>query len=142
MNIEDHPVRTCGKCSRPEARVVGVVRHLYGGNPVGETYDHTCFGCGAKFRTQSPRRLLGELSTWLVLTLVGLGIVGFGVFYVFDLFRMFSRGSSYFSVSMIVVPVLAFAVGGWLTKAGALGLRDAFAPVRAHFQNPVFEQTR
>ena len=136
MNIEDYPVRKCGKCSRPEARVVGVIAHLYGGNPVGQTYDHTCFSCGAKFRTQSPRRLLGELSTWVVFTLIGLGMIGFGVFYLFDVVRCFSNGDAYFSLSMILVPLLSFGLGGALTRFAFQALREAFEPVRAHFQNP------
>jgi hypothetical protein len=142
MNIEDHPVRKCSKCSRPEARVVATVRHLYGGNPVGETYDHQCFACGATFRTQSPRRLLGELSTWLFLNLLGLAILGFGVFYIYDVISSFASGYGYFRVSIILVPVLSIGLGGALTRFVFQALKEAFEPVRSHFQNPVTEQPR
>jgi hypothetical protein len=142
MNVEDHPVRTCARCGRPEARVVGVVRHLYGGNPVGETYDHTCFGCGAKFKTQSARRLLGELSPWVFITLLALAIGGFGVFSVFDTVR--SIGGTYFSfrLGMIITPLLAFGLGGWATRFAFGGLKDAFAPARADMKNPVAPVSR
>ncbi len=96
------------------------------GNPVGETYDHRCFACGATFRTQSARRLLGELSTWLFLSFLGLAMLAFGVFYVFDLFLVFSRGHAYFSVTMVLALGLSFGLGGLLTRFSFQGLKDAF----------------
>ena len=142
MNVEDHPVRKCGKCSRPEARVVATVRHLYGGNPVGETYDHRCFACGAIFKTQSARRLLGELSTWVFLSLLGLAMLAFGVVYVFDVVSTFAGGHVYFSVKMVLALAISFGLGGLLTRFSFPSLRDAFEPAIAHFKNPVAEQPR
>lgn len=116
---------------------MSVMPHFYGGDSIGETYFHTCFACGAKFSTQSPRRLLGELGTRLMVLLVGLAILGFAVSNLVVLLSVLVARDDFFRMPSLFGSLLGLALGVAVTYFGARGAKDALAPVKAHHQNPI-----
>ncbi len=68
--------------------------------------------------------------------LIGLAILGFAVVYLVDLLGVLVGSGHFFSLTSPLGPLLGLALGGAITYFGALGVKDALAPVKAHFQNP------